>query len=449
MRYYVQKNNIEKVIPLGREGENDYTEIAFDISEWQTEYVIGSLILMIQRPHETEAYPTSVYIDGQFAVHTLTDTDLAFAGAGRCQLQMLSGAVIAKTRVFRTNCEISLTSGDVPAPAFAGIAWGQQGGKGAYIPYDAKGETDLGYSTVLVGSKGISLTALDDKTNRYSFANLLVLPPVYNISVESAGAGSTSYTTTSSLWGACYGESIDYMKLFKYAAVPPSGYANGSETWAFPTSVVQNADDTLTLTFEHSLNLTSIATKLMLGISLGSECRGTIASGNGIFNNGYCAVLAGAALINEGQNVALIGQNVQNSGNNSVVVGTRNKNTAARSIISGTRILNSKRDVALFGKGHKTADAPEGVAATGSYTDLGAHTLFAVGNGSDDDNRANALEVTDAGAAKATSFVEDGVALSDKYEAKGTLTIDGVSHSVTTRQIVIDGTTHNVIEIVE
>lgn len=449
MRYYVPNSNIDKPIPFGRAGENDYTEIAFDISEWQAEYVIGSLILMIQRPHETEAYPTSVYIEGQFAVHTLTDTDLAFAGAGRCQLQMLSGAVIAKTRVFRTNCEISLMSGDVPAPAFAGIAWGQQGNKGAYIPHDVKGSTDLGHSTVLVGSRGISLNSIDDKTSNYSFANFVVLPPIYNISVESASAGSTSYTTTSSLWGGSYGESIDYMKLFKYAVVPPSGSADGSETWAFPTSVVQNADDTLTITFAQSLNPASIATKLMLGITLGTDCRGAIQTGNGIYNNGYSSLLAGAVIINNGQNSAVLGQNVQNSGNNSVVVGTRNKNTAARSIISGTRILNSKRDVALFGKGHKTADAPEGVAATGSYSDLGAHTLFAVGNGSDDDNRANALEVTDAGAAKATSFVEDGVALSDKYEAKGTLTIGGVSHSVTIGQIVIDGTTHNVIEIVE
>ena len=448
MRYYVPNSNIDKPIPFGRAGENDYTEIAFDISEWQNEYVIGSLILMIQRPHETEAYPTSVYIDGQFAVHTLTDTDLAFAGSGKCQLQMISGAVIAKTKVFRTNCEISLVSGNIPAPV-ASIAWGQQGNKGAYIPHDVKGSTDLGYSTVLVGSRGISLNSIDDKTSNYSFANFVVLPPIYNISVESAPAGSTSYTTSSSMWGGCYGESVEHMKSLKFAVVPPSGSADGSETWAFPTSVVQNADDTLTITFAQSLNPASIATKLMLGITLGADCRGAISTGNGIYNNGYSSLLAGAVIINNGQNSAVLGQNVQNSGNNSVVVGTRNKNTAARSIISGTRILNSKRDVALFGKGHKTADAPEGVAATGSYSDLGAHTLFAVGNGSDEDNRANALEVTDAGAAKATSFVEGGVALSDKYEAKGTLTIDGVSHTVTTRQIVIDGTTHNVIEIVE
>ena len=72
MRYVVPYNNGNKPIPLGRAGENEYTEIAFDISAWQREFTINSINLLIQRPNDGEAYPADVTIEGVYAVHTLT-----------------------------------------------------------------------------------------------------------------------------------------------------------------------------------------------------------------------------------------------------------------------------------------------------------------------------------------------------------------------------------------
>lgn len=118
MRYIVPNDDKVRTIPLGRCGENDYTEIAFDISEWQNKYDIESLVLVMRRAQDEEDadYPAVVTIDGNYAVHTLTSTDLRDVGNGKCQLVMKSGTVIAKTKVYNTVCLYSMAdSGDTPA----------------------------------------------------------------------------------------------------------------------------------------------------------------------------------------------------------------------------------------------------------------------------------------------------------------------------------------------
>ena len=116
MRYIVPNDDKVRTIPLGRVGENEYTEIAFDIGGYQSSFEIVSAVLVIQRAGEDEQpYPATVTIDGQYAIHTLTSTDLGTAGNGKCQLMLLgANDEVAKSRIYSTFVLCSLEDGGTP-----------------------------------------------------------------------------------------------------------------------------------------------------------------------------------------------------------------------------------------------------------------------------------------------------------------------------------------------
>lgn len=306
--------------------------------------------------------------------------------------------------------------------------WGQQNNQGAYLPTDLPGGTTLSKATILIGGFAFPLSMIEDKGSGAGYANLALFPPMKNITVESAAAGSTTYTTTSSTWADIYGGDASYLSELKYC----DGNQTGNIPTAYPTSVTVNDDDTITLTFAESLNPNTATTRLTLGITLDTSSRGVIAVGNGIYSNGSSSVLAGTAVGNSGQNVLAVGQNVQNSGNSSIVAGIRNRNAGVRSIVAGSRSLNTQTDAAVFGRGHNTTGTNPGIAVMGNYSDLDSDTLFAVGNGADDDNRSNAMEVTKTG-----EILEGGTKLSNKYEAKGKATVSGNEYSITRKPLAI------------
>lgn len=411
MRYIVPNDDCTQIIPLGHVGENNYTELAFDISAWQAEYAIGTVILLMQGPGDTTAYPAAVTIDGQYAVHVLTTADLRRAGNGKCQLQMASGLVIAKTKIFSTFCGGSIGDGTEPGPTpWPEVIWGQQNNKGAYLPVDMAGETSLAKSTVLIGNFAFPLQMIEDKGSGSGYANLVLFPPLKNISIQSAPAGSTSYTTTSIVWSDIYGGDASYLLKFKYC----DGNNTGEIPTAYPTAVTANDDGTVTLTFAETLNPDTATTRLTLGVTLDTNSRGAICVGNGIYSNGAPSLVVGTCVSNNGQNAVAAGQNVVNSGSDSIIGGRRNRNTANRSIVAGYLNKNTQTDAAVFGRGHDTTGTNAGIAVTGNYSNVGPATLFAVGNGSDEDHRANAFEVTKTG-----EILEGGTKLSDKYETKG------------------------------
>lgn len=115
MRYIVPNDDKVRTIPLGRAGEKNYTEIAFDISEWQKEFAtIDSIVLLMQGSQDNLAYAVETTIEGKYLVHTVTDVDLRYSGNGKCQLQLLSGDVIAKSRIYNTSCCSALNYTNVP-----------------------------------------------------------------------------------------------------------------------------------------------------------------------------------------------------------------------------------------------------------------------------------------------------------------------------------------------
>lgn len=106
-------------IQLGRPGENLAREIAFDISEWVKDYGDGDVHLFHRRNTDTKKYPVPIKIEDNKAIWTVTEPDVAIPGTGECELEYTAGDTVAKTRVYETEVQPSMSGGlgKVPAPA--------------------------------------------------------------------------------------------------------------------------------------------------------------------------------------------------------------------------------------------------------------------------------------------------------------------------------------------
>lgn len=104
-------------IALGRLGENNYTRILFDVSEWLAEYPQATIGLLNVRPGETIAYPVSpgnLSLDNGILYWTVTNSDLSAKGTGRCELVAYQGNTIMKSAIFKTMCLEALDGGATP-----------------------------------------------------------------------------------------------------------------------------------------------------------------------------------------------------------------------------------------------------------------------------------------------------------------------------------------------
>ena len=90
-------------IPIGRRGENEATQVVFDVSSLISTYGSGTAVLLAKRPTDTSAYPITVTQDGATVTWLVSDTDTAYRGAGECELFWYVGDVLAKSVVYRTS----------------------------------------------------------------------------------------------------------------------------------------------------------------------------------------------------------------------------------------------------------------------------------------------------------------------------------------------------------
>lgn len=109
-----------------------------------------------------------------------------------------------------------------------------------------------------------------------------------------------------------------------------------------------------------------------------------------------------------GDNNAIFGNLNKNGGNNNLLSGYQNTiTTGSQNIISGSenKINSGNRNTlngygneitgtnnAAFGQGHRITNI-DNVTACGMYSEINSNTLFAVGNGTNTENRNNAFEV--------------------------------------------------------
>ena len=103
-------------IVIGRRGENDATQIVFDVSQLVANYGDGSAVLMAKRPTDSTAYPVTTTRTGNNVTWTVSDTDTSYKGKGECELFWYVGETLAKTIVYSTTCgrDIGTTTQDAP-----------------------------------------------------------------------------------------------------------------------------------------------------------------------------------------------------------------------------------------------------------------------------------------------------------------------------------------------
>lgn len=106
-----------EVIQIGRLGENIYTLVKFDISEYLAQYPTATAILLNMRPGDTTAYPVAnTTTDEQYLNWTVADNDLTVKGMGYCELVIMDGEMVAKSIIYPTQIMDALDgSGEEPA----------------------------------------------------------------------------------------------------------------------------------------------------------------------------------------------------------------------------------------------------------------------------------------------------------------------------------------------
>lgn len=104
-------------LPLGRQLENEVTEVVFDFSAWNTTYGAGTLSLSVQRKGDEMPYPVTMTVSGTNATWEVTDTDTARKGTGKAQLTYTVGDAVKKSVIYKFTVYESLgTNGEYPAP---------------------------------------------------------------------------------------------------------------------------------------------------------------------------------------------------------------------------------------------------------------------------------------------------------------------------------------------
>ena len=109
---------------LGRQGENDVTEVGFDFSSWNTLYGSGTLSLSVKRPGDIIPYAVTLTINGDYGVWTISDLDTAYKGVGEIQLTYTKNSIIKKSVVYKFTVYRSLgENGEYPSP---GQTWQEE-----------------------------------------------------------------------------------------------------------------------------------------------------------------------------------------------------------------------------------------------------------------------------------------------------------------------------------
>lgn len=98
-----------KTVKIGKQGENLASQLQFDITPFIAAYGAGSVQLLHQRSGDDVPYIAKITQDGNTATWNLTNDDTAINGYGRAQLNYYVGNVLAKSVVFTTVCDNSLT----------------------------------------------------------------------------------------------------------------------------------------------------------------------------------------------------------------------------------------------------------------------------------------------------------------------------------------------------
>lgn len=102
---------------LGVAGENNVTQIQFDISSWVDAFGIGEVNLLNQRSVDASPYPVTINFENNIVTWTVSNIDSARSGIGNCMLIYTIDSKVKKSAVFKTLISNSLgQENDIPEP---------------------------------------------------------------------------------------------------------------------------------------------------------------------------------------------------------------------------------------------------------------------------------------------------------------------------------------------
>ena len=111
-------------LSLGRQGENLARQIIFDVRDWESLYGPGTVEVICQRPGDELPYPVAVQREGTIVTWNVTATDTEMAGShGKCELRYYVGETLAKSKIWRTWVEPSLSTPSETAPPEPEQGW--------------------------------------------------------------------------------------------------------------------------------------------------------------------------------------------------------------------------------------------------------------------------------------------------------------------------------------
>lgn len=104
-------------INLGRRGENEATQVVFDVSYLISAYGAGNPVLLAKRAKDSTAYPVSATSEEDSVTWLVNSADTAYKGSGECELFWYVGDVLAKTVVWSTWVSDDIgEEGEAPEP---------------------------------------------------------------------------------------------------------------------------------------------------------------------------------------------------------------------------------------------------------------------------------------------------------------------------------------------
>lgn len=107
----------EKIF-IGRQGENLARRVKFDISEWRNLYGEGEAQLICHRPGDKYPYSCTLTSsdDNRYVYWGVTKVDVGVPGIGEMQLRYYVDGALAKSEIWATKIDESLTSLLGPTP---------------------------------------------------------------------------------------------------------------------------------------------------------------------------------------------------------------------------------------------------------------------------------------------------------------------------------------------
>lgn len=115
-------------IPLGRQGENQAQTVIWQgiAEQYAALYGEGAFQLMAQRYGDAAPYPVALTRDDSSLVWTVSDSDTAKSGVGRCELTYLVGGAVAKSKTWQTQVLASFTADGSAEPPEPAQSWVQE-----------------------------------------------------------------------------------------------------------------------------------------------------------------------------------------------------------------------------------------------------------------------------------------------------------------------------------